>query len=342
MAPPKGKPKRIRVRKSNAGLNKKQKAEATALAKQAVKTMAEAKYMNNNDENLQIQIPHLITNNKLISCIGYSTTVNAQPDGGSFQYPNGYDIKEMMCLRPFFDTTTYEDLRQYAPDGKEIRPISCRTRWRLDRDFTKITAQFRNVDAGDDPAPADTGLAMPILCRMIRVNPILTSTSTECNPAEDLFLNSYGQANGVDGVNASGESTFREEELLFSRVNTRRYKVIQDKKFVLQPGAVVNWTGAANQTSGRAGIANVTPSYKKCEKYLNTSHMLTSRKNGKCFYEDPNESTTTNATTGNKREYCFFHFMRQGSTLLTGEGSAIDAPLDINISTTNVTKFIDV
>lgn len=338
------KPKRLFIKSKNAGLNKKQKAEVTALSKKAVKTMAEAKYMNNNDESLTQQIPFEIQNNKLVSCIGYSTTVKANAQGGSYQYPNGHDMREMMCLRPFFDTTAYEDLRQYAPDGKEIRPISCRTRWRLDRDFTKITAQFRNVDAGDDPAPADTALALPILCRMIRINPIITSTSTECNPAEDAFLNSYGQHFGVDTQVSptDTDSVFNEEELLFSRVNTRRYKVIQDKKFVIQPGAVVNWTGAASQTSGRAGIANVTPSYKRCEKYLNTSHMLTTRKNGKVFYEDPAESTTTNATTGNKREYVLFHFMRQGSTLAGMENPSLSAPLDINISSTNVTKFIDV
>lgn len=337
--PPKKKP--IRRKLNVTGLNKKERSQVVQLAKKSVQTIAEKKFMNNNDESLQQQIPHPLPN-KVVSCIGYSTTVNAQPDDGAFQYPNGHDIKEMMCLRPFFDTTAYEDLRQYAPDGKEIRPVSCQTRWRLDRDFTKITAQFRNVDGGDDPAPADTGLAMPILCRMVRVNPILTSTSTECNPAEDAFVNSYGQAFGVDSVNDAGQSVFGEEECLFSRLNTRRYKVIQDTKFVLQPGAVVNWTGAASSTNGRAGIANVTPSYKRCERYLNTSHMLTARKNGKCFYEDPAESTTTNATTGNKREYILFHFFRQGSNLLTGASSAIDAPMDINISVTNVTKFIDV
>ena len=64
---------------ANKGLNKKEKAEVTALAKKAVKTLAEHKYMNNNDETLTQQIPFLIPNNKLVSCIGYSTTVNAQP-----------------------------------------------------------------------------------------------------------------------------------------------------------------------------------------------------------------------------------------------------------------------
>lgn len=325
------------------GLNAKEKAEVAKIAKNSVKTLAETKYMDNNDEGLQNQIPFEIQNNKLVSCIGYSTTVNAQPDGGAFQYPNGHNIRQMMCLRPFFNTTAQGDLGQYAPDGKEIRPISCRTRWRLDRDFTKITSRFVNIESGQDPeAPADAGLALPILCRMIRVNPILTSTSTECDPANDLFLNQYNQHCGVDSTDVNNDSIMNEQALLFNRVNTRRYKVLEDRKFVLQPGVVVNWTGAASSTSGRAGIAMVQPSYKKCEQYLHTNHMLTTRKGGKCYYEDPSESTTTNATTGNKREYILFHFMRQGGTLLTGDDSAITAPLDINIEINNLTKFIDI
>ena len=153
--PPK-KPVRKNARKfsksKTAGLNRKEKAEVTALAKKAVTTLAEHKYMNNNDEALTQQIPFYIQNNRVVSCIGYSTTVNAQPDGGAFQYPNGHNMREMKLLRPFTDSNVYEDLQAYAPIGKEIRPISSRTRWRVDRDFTKITSYFANNEGGSDPA----------------------------------------------------------------------------------------------------------------------------------------------------------------------------------------------
>jgi hypothetical protein len=313
------------------------KREVAKIAKASVKQIAEKKYMNTKttfgDQDSHFVNPTRPVGNDYISCVGFSSTIGESDVGATVTY-GGQAIHDLMCLRPFTDSQTDDTLKAFAPDGKFIQPVSCKTSWRLNRDFARIDP----TRSGSPPDfPQSLAENCPIICRMIRCTAnIPAGTATELDPDNDLFIDEYGRATGTAVDN------FDERETLFYKVNKRRWTVLEDKKFKILSPVTLQY----QQDFANTGTSNYTPiiacTNSNCEKYITTHHQLSKRKNGKVYY-DKYDNETLNATAGHRREYVFYHFVYQGADAITGSGtSRAKGPLGINISCVNYTKFIDV
>jgi hypothetical protein len=310
-------------------------AKVKAIAKDAVKVMAEKKYMNSNNALIGLS-PTRPTGNDYLSCLAFSTTTNEDNVGTPMVY-GGQQVKEMKCLQPFFSNNADQDLQLFAPIGKRVQPVSCKTNWRINR-------QFARIDPANDPNaavpawPVSLAENCPVICRMVRVIPhISAGTETELSPADDLFQDTYGRAFGVDNAD------FIEIEMLSYRVNKRKYKVIEDKNFIIRPPVTLQYAPAIGTDNTTYYSPIVSNSNGKCEKYMTTYDQLTDRKNGTVFYKDSSDTSTETATTGHQRSYYFFHFAYQGADQVTGDGAdRAKGPIDVVVDLTNVTKFIDI
>ena len=310
-------------------------AKVKAIAKDAVKVMAEKKYMNSNNALAGLS-PTRPTGNDYLSCLAFSTTTNEDSVGTPMAY-GGQQVKEMKCLQPFFSNDADQDLQLFAPIGKRVQPVSCKTNWRINRQFARIDPT--NPPPASTPEwPVSLAENCPVICRMVRVIPkISAGTETEISPADDLFQDTYGRAFGVDNAD------FTEIEMLSYRVNKRKYKVIEDKNFIIRPPITLQYAPAIGTDNTTYYSPIVSNSNGNCEKYMTTYDQLTDRKNGTVFYKDSSDTSTHTATTGHQRSYYFFHFAYQGADQITGDGAdRAKGPIDVVVDLTNITKFIDI
>jgi len=318
------------------------KAEISKIAKNAVKTVAEKKFMNVNQDLRQIN-PNRPPQQDYISGIGFSTTVGDDHVGTPMLY-GGIAIKEMLCLRPFRrdQAGVTSELRAMAPDGKHITPVSCKSRFRISRHYGVTSPTGSNVAPDATSFPPGLAQNLPVRCRMVRVTPALSpGTATELNADEDLFQDEYGRKIGI------ADSHMTNEDLLFYRVNTRRWRVLEDKQFDIRNPLTINYTQMFEPGTAIHFAPQISNTNGNCEKYITCNHQLSQRKGGKCYYSDPMKDTTENADTGHRREYVFFNFVWKGGELLTGEtpdGEPLRerAPIDLDIDCVNYTKFVDV
>jgi len=314
-------------------------AKVKAIAKDAVKVMAEKKYMDTNNALKGIN-PTRPAGNDYLSCMGFSTTTNESDDGTPLVFGGG-QVNQMLCLKPFQSNAADQDLRMFAPIGKKIQPVSCKSQWRINRQFARIDPAVNNTATVPD-FPTSLAENCPVLCRMIRVIPkIEAGTETIISPDDDLFQDEYGRAISVS------DSTFTESEMTSYRVNKRKYKVIEDKNFILRPPLTLQYQMTVPAAGSQTGVGVYSPFVSNtngnCEKYMTTYDQLSARKNGSVFYTDPTITSTETATTGHQRSYYFFLFMYQGADAITGAGAdRAKGPLDITLDLTNYTKFIDI
>ena len=351
--PPRKRPRKT-VRKAK-GLTAKERSQVSKIAKGAITQVAEKKFMD-SAQFTAVQPLRASTTNDTISCICFSSTTNKSPSGSVLTY--GYNaqdssIREQLCLRPFSVDRGNDfpdaDTSNYII-GKECKPVSCLSKWRIARQAASLDSITFLGDSGDvngsialGPGQYPSGLAeaCPIVCRVVRfVVKNLAGTDTEYNPATDLFVNTRGEK---FGVNSNG---FDQKEMLAYKVNTRRYTTLDDKVFTLQNPLTVNYTWATQggNTTTNTGwwVPQVSNGSANCEKYLTMNQMLTQKKHGSVHYPEPISATYDNAAVGQRREFTAFHFMYKGADNLVGASGSLNGPLDVTIDLVNTTKFIDV
>ena len=337
--------------RTKTGLNSKEKSQVTKLAKAAVLTVAEKKYMRTQPSyNVT---PNVSKANSRVSVMAFSNTTNVVGTGltakelnygvedqtsGAAEVP----FRELLMLRPFTSTTGNQQTDNYAIEGRECMPISAQTKWRLSRDIGKIVSGLEAVHWNSNlGAPNGLQHNLPIICRMIRVNPKHLQTNNECDPETDLFVSEFNNAIGV------ASSSFDDLELLAYRINRRRYDVIEDKFFRIQNGLTVSYqrtglysnSGAVDGAMLQPFISNTNAN---CEKVMTTSHRLTSKKMSPVFYDVPDGTPLNTATAGAKTEYIMYHFMYAGAeTYLDNVGVTDKSPTDLKVSAISTVKFTD-
>lgn len=335
------------------GLTAKERSQVSKIAKGAITSVAEKKYMDSAQFTAIAPVAATATN-ATVSCLCFSSTTNESPNGSVLTYGT-LPIREQLCLRPFS-----VDRSNDAPDadtsnyiiGKECKPVSCRSQWRIQRQAASMDSITSFGDtggnggsgivSGPDQYPNGLAEACPIVCRMVRfVVKNLAGTDTEYNPSADLFLNTRGDAVGVD------KSEFKQKEMLAYKVNNRRYTTLDDKVFTLQNPLSVNYTWAARQQPSNEDygwwVPQVSNGSANCEKYITLNQMLTQKKHGSVYYPEPITSSYDNATVGQRREFTAFHFYYKGAdNLVGGVAGGLKGPLDITVDLVNTTKFIDV
>jgi hypothetical protein len=287
------------------------------------------------------------------SVLGFSNTVNSVGNGVQQTYGtngiNGSDLEmyEMEMTRPF-QPTGASDKTPYHIEGKEITPVSAINKWRISRDIGRLmnSVLLNHSNEGSvqqyTVPPADLAGNLPVICRMIRVCPKLNQTKNLCFPAVDLFVDTYNNPTGVESA------AFDENEMLNFRVNRRKYDIVEDKFFRIQNGLTIQWQrsvfGGTHPAANAATIQPIiTNTNANCEKLFTTSHQLTARKGGKLHYNQPTQSSSLAADSGQKREYILLHFCYAGAeTFLNSEDATVVCPLDLRISTKNTVQFTDI
>jgi hypothetical protein len=182
---------------------------------------------------------------------------------------------------------------------------------------------------------------------MIRVTPKnVAGTTTEHSPANDLFQDAYGEAIGVANAN------FQETEMLFYKINSRRYAVLDDKTFTVQNPLTLSYTfNRFNNSNEGNYVPQISNTNSNCEKYININHQLTERKHGKIYYNDivtTNSdgitSPVTNGDVGMRREYTLFHAIYKGGQDLVGISAdqELNPSGELQIDLVNRTTFTDV
>lgn len=100
---------------------------------------------------------------------------------------------------------------------------------------------------------------------------------------------------------------------------------------------------ANNTATGAVLQPVISNTNANCEKVYTSSHQLTRVKGGSVFYDTPEVSTLEAPSSGHKREFIFHHFIYMGAeSYLELENTAPKAPLDLLVSVTPTSKFIDV
>lgn len=338
--------------KKKSGLNSKEKSQVSKIAKAAVLTVAEKKYMR-TQPTYGVN-PNVSKATSRVSVMAFANTVNVVGTGLTAKTLN-YGVedqtatadpvpfREMLMLRPFTSSTGNQQTDNYAIEGRECMPISAQTKWRMSRDIGKLLSGIENT-AWNQNQGAPNGLQsnLPIICRMIRVNPKHLQTNNEHDPETDLFVSEFNNNIGV------GSSAFDDLELLSYRVNRRRYDVIEDKFFRIQNGLTVQYQRSIKSSSG-SGVSStsmlqpfISNTNANCEKVMTTSHRLTSKKNAPVFYDVPDGTPLNTATAGAKTEYIMYHFIYAGAeTYLDNEGVVDKSPTDLKVSAISTVKFTD-
>lgn len=341
-------PPRKNMRKPK-GLNSKERREVSKIAKSAVQTSAEKKFLNS--EQYLNQSFNSANSVSPLAVLGYSTTDDLDQAGAVINY-GGISIMEGLCLRPYYSSDTDEAKSAWAIVGKKILPRKCHTRMRIVRKYGVMNNDQNTIPVLPSPSVSpppllQSGLAknLPIQFRVIRVTPkIPAGTTATLNPEEDLFQSFNGSAIGV------ASPAFKEEEILFCRVNNRKYQTLSDSTFSLQNPLTIayTFTKIANSNDGHY-LAQISNTNNNCEKYLNFNHQLTDKKNKPLFYNDitdgsDGEDPTINSTVGQRREYVFIHAFYKGSTSLVGhEADRTLNPSDqLKMNLYNQTTFTDI
>ncbi|AXH77540.1 MAG: putative capsid protein [Circoviridae sp.] len=325
--------------KKNVPLTKTQKSEVKVIAKNAVKNEAEKKYMN-CARILSVR-PYRANTPGNIGVIAFSNSVSTVSDGTQLHYgiADGTGapepIKELKMMRPYVGLTGDAQTDNYAIEGRECKPSSARVKWRMSRDIGDAVALAGTVPTLNPPNLATN---LPVIVRMIRVNPKVGQNNIRCDPEEDLFLTEY---NNNIGINSSN---FDETELLMYRVNKRRYNVIEDKFFRIQNALTLQYQLSFRPSDSNSYYApQISNTNANCEKLYQTNHMLTSKKGGSLFYDTPDVSTLEAPSSGHKREYIFYHMVYAGAeTFLTRDGGSPTYPSDLLLTASPMVKFTDV
>ena len=348
-------PKPRKQIKKASGLNRKEKIQVVKLAKSAITNVAEKKFMDSEQFTGVVPVVASSSNNT-VSCVGFSSTDNESPSGSVLTYGTT-PMKSQLCLRPFNvdrgNDTPGRDTANYII-GKECKPVSCHSRWRIVRlaasadalnaGNTSETGAGQPISAGPDQYPQGLAEACPVVCRMVRVVcKNVAGTETEYDPDADLFLNTRGDSVGVSS------NEFDQKEMLGYKVNSRRYTTLDDKVFTIQNPLTVSWNWVPGRTSSQsqpqAGwwAPQVTNGSSNCEKHISMNHMLTQKRGGSVYFPEPITSNYTNATVGQRREFTLFHFYYKGAdNLVLPASGGLRGPMDIRIDLVNTTKFIDV
>lgn len=229
-----------------------------------------------------------------VSSLGYCTTINHEGGTGTaiMEYP-GYgtsNIHQMEMLRPFPASSPNAVL------GHSCTPYKAWSKWTIARGPSDMTylSQTQGIHTGWQSN-------LPIRVRVVHVTPKMSpGTAVEIDPKMDLFLDEHGNHVGVN------MSSFSVQKMRHAPVNFRKYTLIKDEQFVLDPQLCTETAAVLRADSSLSYNPRGILGSGKFTKAMSMSHQLTTKKGDKVRFQ----STTTQdvPTTGQRREYVFFHF----------------------------------
>lgn len=190
-------------------------------------------------------------------------------------------------------TTTGGDIQKYRsfiPDGRVVSPSFNQTKIRIYRESVNTNS--------DDKAKMANGY----FYRVIRVKPKKNRfTDVDFDPNLDLFLDNYGEAYGIYSGGDAYVPQFQRFELMTSKINNRRYEVMDDINFTLMPPTTTSngWEG-----SGTFNGRLVSDSSKGSDKIITFNHKA----NKRLYYDGKYELISScQPLAGNSEELIFIH-----------------------------------
>jgi hypothetical protein len=280
------------------------------IAKSVILNVAESKYFNTEGAQYNTELTplpvQLLAN---MTCYGFSTGSVNDPTGTTYQYGSG--SMKTLNLNRLYGPTATAPLNSFALEGMYCSPSFSQSRFIIER-----TAQdFSN------PA-VNPNRACPYFVRILRIQPRPTKTSNqEVQPNLDAFLTVDGLSTGVFVAG------FSKLDILTLKPNTRKYKVIQDIKYMM------NSPVQSNALAIGAGTNNVSVCPDSNMRSFNFTHDI----GKKLFYKEPSTGSVIYPTAGFKNEFILFHFQAIGD-----DSVSRTVAQEVRISANAVSTFKDV
>jgi hypothetical protein len=322
--------------KKRLGLLKKgEKKQVKAIAEAVVKKEHVLKYFDSNSTDGSPAIVPAITtvgNNNEVSVVAFSSTTEFDNTGAAVKF-GPQDYVPLNLAKPFKENNADESLNAQALNGQYILPKRATTTFSIER-------VPYGVGVLVEGAPLlDTKIAhsLPIYYRIIKVGiKAQQGNAIVINPNLDIMVDSFGQPYGPDSDN------FNRLNMRMSPINTKKYTKIMDITGTLAQNNIIT----VNDVNVGVNHSNIINQKNGASlKHLTVPFMLSQRKNGKLFYDQPQQAGTgpSTFTSGGKRELllCFFTF-ENGHTLLGGTDQ-LKAPIgsDIQIKFKSTSAFVD-
>lgn len=320
-----------RAKAPKSGLNKVEKKQTKKIVANAIKKEHALKYFN-SDGTTGARYPAVsgVGNVKEVSVIGYSSTTEFDNTGSALKY-GSQDLKPLYLSRPFKENATTEAHAEQAIDGQYCLPKIARTAFSIER------VRYSISNSANSEVDANMARSLPISYRIIKVGfKAQIGTETTVNPNLDLFTDRYGQPIGID------QDGFHRLDCRHLNINTKKYTKLMDMQGTIQQNNLITpfynydstvWTDAVSQKSGKSMINLTIP------------FQLSARKNGKLFYQTPQQAGAgpNTFTSGGKRELLLFHFWYDNAHLLVGNEGQPTAPdaNDIQIKSHSTSAFVD-
>jgi len=316
---------------ARSGLNKTEKKQTKKIVAAAIKKEHALKYFN-SDGTTAARAPAVssVGNVKEVSVIGYSSTTEFDNTGSAVKY-GSQDLAPLYLSRPFKENATTEAHAEQALDGQYCLPKIARAAFSIERVAYSIS--------NSDNSEVDLNMArsLPISYRIIKVGyKAQIGTETTVVPSLDLFTDRHGQPTGID------QDGFHRLDCRHLNINTKKYVKIMDMRGTIQQNNLITpfynydstkWTDAVSQKSGKSMVNMTVP------------FQLSARKNGKLFYQTPQQAGAgpNTFTSGGKRELLLFHFWYDNGHLLVGNEGQPTAPTsnDIQIKSHSTSAFVD-
>lgn len=317
-------------RSADRGLTKIEKLQVTTLAKQCLEDAAESKYFNTNG-GIVNYAPSVATQtggvNSEISCWGFTTGARrASPTPSAYSWgqdPVNGNLVNMTSLNlnyVFRDTATPASRAQYSLDGQSCRPAYNEVKWLFERPQSNTIV--------------DPSKGVPYQIRMLRLVPRATKASFQAiDPRLDCFLDQLNEPYGISSIDGSGAAIFNLKEFHLAKANSRRYKVIQDTTFNMNP------TSIRTDIFAPVGATNDNPLVNQPDasgvKVLKTKHNIGTQ----LHYADPNDTSSTLSQypdTGFEPEFILFMVAALGGVEQVG-----DLTDNIRLSARPVSTFKD-
>jgi hypothetical protein len=325
--------KRIARKEKRAGLNKTEKKQTKQIVKAAIKKEHVLKYFDSKSTNGDAAISPQVTtvgNNKEVSVVAFSSTTEFDNQGAAVKF-GPQDYVPLNLAKPFKENNADESLNAQALNGQYIIPKRATTTFSIERVGYKVPFD------GDVNPDSNAARSLSIYYRIIKVGIKATQgNQIVINPNLDIMMDSAGQPYGPDSDN------FNRLNMRMSPINTKKYTKLMDltgtinQNNIMTPWHVDAVGTNTTQFATRAGAST---------KHMTIPFMLSARKGGKLFYDQPQQAGTgpNSFTSGGKRELVLCFFTYENGHALLGAAGQPQAPVaaDIQIKFKSTSAFVD-
>jgi hypothetical protein len=315
-------------------LKKAEKKQVKKIVDNAIKKEHVLKYFNSTSTDGSPAIAPAITtvgNNKEVSVVAFSSTTEFDNAGTAVSFgPQEY--VPLHLARPFKENNADESLNAQALNGQYCLPKRATTTFSIER------VAYEVAEDTEVPPKPKVAHSLPIYYRIIKVGvKAQQGNAIVINPNLDIMVDSFGQPYGPDSDN------FNRLNMRMSPINTKKYTKIMDMTGVINQNNIITPL-VHPRTTGRS-TEQYNQKNGKSLVHMTIPFMLSQRKGGKLFYDQPQQAGTgpSTFTSGGKRELllCFFTF-ENGHNLLGGTDQ-LNAPIgsDIQIKFKSTSAFVD-